>query len=163
MNRDDIYGLIGRFILQLIPDADVVVGLVNLVPSPPGPHVRITPAGIRRLRTNEDSYDFQQSRVVTRGEELGFQLDFYGPNAGDWASVIETMFRDPMACDALAPCAPFYCTDPHQSPLINGEENYEQRYIMTALLQYNPTVTVRQDYADSLGVTLVSVDETFKP
>lgn len=163
-HENDVMVPLGNFIQSLLPDVPIVMGLINLVAAPVGPYIRMTPAGMRRLRTNQDSYDLVDTRTVERSEEYAIQIDFYGPDSAEWASTIETMFRDFYACDMLAPtCQPLHAEGPIQSPLSNGEENYEQRWILTALIQYNPTVTLPQQYADTLDVTLISVDATFKP
>jgi hypothetical protein len=58
---------------------------------------------------------------------------------------------------------PLYADNPTQMPLIDGEAQYEQRWKLTASLQYNPIVTVSQDFADTLTLTLDEVDATFPP
>ena len=51
--------------------------------------------------------------------------------------------------------AAFYCSDGMQSPLVTGEQQWEGRWTLTASLQYNPVVTVPQDFADVLIPNLV--------
>jgi hypothetical protein len=50
-----------------------------------------------------------------------------------------------------------------QAALVNGEEQYEERWIVGANLQYNPVVSTPQQFADTLEATLINVDEAFPP
>ncbi len=131
---------------------------------PEGPFIAITPGKLRALATNTTTYNHTNARTVTRSTEFDIQVDCYGPDSADWAVIITTMFRDPYGYDTLSPeCTPLYATDPVQMPLTNAEDNYEQRWSFSALLQFNPAVSVSQEFADALRVTLVNVDATFPP
>ena len=46
-------------------------------------------------------------------------------------------------------------------PLTDSEQQYEQRWMATAVLQFNPVVTVPQDFANALTINLVDVDERY--
>jgi hypothetical protein len=48
-------------------------------------------------------------------------------------------------------------------PFIDGEEQYEQRYTISAHLQYNPQVTAPQQFANVASVTLIDVDQRYAP
>ena len=41
------------------------------------------------------------------------------------------------------------------TPLVTGEEQYDERWILTASLQYNPIVTIPQQSADALSVSQI--------
>ncbi len=41
---------------------------------------------------------------------------------------------------------PLHADDPKQMALVNGEEQYEQRWMVLANLQYNPTVNVPMQF-----------------
>lgn len=109
----------------------------------------------KRLRTNVDvtpDVDDPSSQTEEMGQKLDMQLDVYGPNASDWADILVTLLRDNVSYLALVPaCAPLYADDPIRAPLTNAEQQYEDRWIITARLQYNPVVTTPQQYADALG------------
>ena len=98
--------------------------------------------------------DIQQATISTF-TQLDVQIDFYGPNAGDWARAVEAVFRSLYAPDQFpAGIAPLYCSDARQAPLVTGEEQYENRYILTASLEYNPDVIVPQQSATSLTTSI---------
>lgn len=160
---NDLFIALRAFVLSLIPTLEVIQGLGNGVPMPPGEFIAITPGAQRRLRTNQSTYDPQaDTRTIEQGAEYSIQVDCYGPNSGDHATELTTLFNDYYGCAFLLPygCQPLYTGAPMQSALINGEENYEQRWTFTAVLQFNPVVTVAQEFADELDVSFANADTT---
>ncbi len=155
------------FVLSLLPDIEVIQGLGNGVPTPEGEFVCLTAGAQKRLRTNVATYTVPPSgtgeKHIEQGTQYSIQVDVYGPNAGDQATTLSTAFLDSYACDLLAPysCQPLYAEDPTQSVLINGEENYEQRWMFNAVLQFNPVVTVPQEFAEEAVVELVNAYTTY--
>lgn len=47
--------------------------------------------------------------------------------------------------------------DPKMMPLIDGEAQYEQRWVITAVLQYNPVVSTPMQFFDAATVALTDV------
>lgn len=94
-----------------------------------------------------------------------FQIDVYGPNSGDNSHVLTTLLRDEFAVDQFAGTfvTPLHADDPRQMPLLDAEQQYEARWTVEAHFQVNQTVTVPQQFADTVSVTLVEVDTTFPP
>jgi hypothetical protein len=56
---------------------------------------------------------------------------------------------------------PLYSSEPRQIDFINAEDQYEERWSVDAEMQINPIATTPQQFADTLTVTLVNVEETF--
>lgn len=164
-SNDALYVAVRSFLLSLFPTGvEVVQGLGNDVPMPLGEFINMTATAQAALSTNRSDYSVDLQRSVSTPHRYNLQLDCYGPTSSDRATQIVMMWRDQYGWEALAPnAAPLYCTDPVQVPLVNGEENYEQRWTLTALLQFNPVVTVPQQSATALAVDLVSVDAEFPP
>lgn len=166
----DLFTTLRTFLLTLVPaGVEVVKGQENRVAMPLGPFILMTPLYQIRLATNEDDYDdpfpadggTQSAKVSMR---VDIQLDFYGPDSQAWATIVSTLWRDFVGCDGLAPtCQPLYADDPRQLALVTGEEQYEQRWSLTATLQYNPVTVTVQDFADTLDVTLIDVDVVYPP
>lgn len=152
------------FILGVVPGVEVVQGLGNGVPMPPDSFIAFTPTLLRRLSTNHASYAIDMSRAVTMPTEYSVQVDCYGPLSGDWATALTAMWRDQYGVEAMKPsAAPLHSSDPMNMPLVNGEENYEARYTFTAVLQFNPLVTLSQQSALALAAELISVDAEYPP
>lgn len=163
---DDVFIAVRAFILSLFNpgEVEVIQGLGNGVPMPDGEFICMTATQQTRLSTNLESYAVDLQRQVTMPTMYDIQIDCYGPLSSDRATAIVAMWRDPYGCDALASIgAPLYSSDPIQMPLVNGEENYEQRWKIAALLQFNPVITLPQQSATELAVDLVSVDIEFPP
>lgn len=90
------------------------------------------------------------------------QIDVHGPAGADNAQIISTLFRDQYGVGLFetynAGVIPLFTEDPRQLPFINGEQQYEDRWIVEAMLQVNAVVTVPEQYADSITVEPISVD-----
>lgn len=162
---DDLFVAVRAFLLALFPSGvEVVQGIQNGVPMPLGPFICMTAKAQARLATNHSSYSVDLQRQVKMPTEYSIQLDCYGPTSSDMATTIKAFWRDQFGCDMLAAVgAPLYATEPVQMPLVNGEQQYEARWMTIALLQFNPVLTVPQESAIALAVDLVSVDAEFPP
>lgn len=148
----------------------VIRGPMNRAAQPAVDHVVITPTLRKRLRTNVetdvDPYPSPGDGTVQieQGTQLTIQADFYGAQAGDWAAIFSTIWRSEYACKALAPdCAPLYSDEGRMIPLTTGEEQYLERWTVSAVLQYNPVVTTLQQFAGAASVDLINVDERYPP
>lgn len=166
---DDVFTALRTLIQAIIgTDVEVIQGIVNRAAMPIGGFVVMTMLYSERLATNIDSWDYTALAPTiinaTMSTKLSIQIDAYGPNSSDWAAMLATLLRDDYACIALAPtCQPLYVDDPRMMPLLDSEQQYEQRWMIGAMIQYNPTVSPLQDYANALTVGLFNIDETFPP
>lgn len=90
--------------------------------------------------------------------KMTIQLDVHGPLAGDNAQIISTLLRDTYGVDQFATSGfdvtPLYASDPKQLPFINGEEQVETRWVVDAVLQCNPVVTIPQQYGQTVTVAV---------
>jgi hypothetical protein len=160
---------LGNFIVAMLGLAPVQVirGYPNRVAMPPTTPPAGYPVGFvvmtemtkKRLRTNIDNFAGTSDPApaggpVTseQGQQLDVQIDVYGPSSSSWSDILTTLLRDNIACVALAPtCQPLYADDPMRAPLTNAEQQYEDRWVITARLQYNPVTTTTQTYATVVG------------
>lgn len=168
---DNVATVLRTLALSVVPTGvQVVQGLdneVTLPPASPG-FINMTLVAQVRLRTNEASYTDGSpttgTRIMEQGTQITVQLDCYGPDSGTWAAQLSTVLRDEYAVDALAPyAAPLYAEDPVMAPLIDSERKFEQRWIVGAVLQWNPATVTAQQFADTLDATLINVDEAYPP
>jgi hypothetical protein len=94
--------------------------------------------------------------------QLTVQLDVYGPDSWANAQAIETLFRSSygvQAIDVLSiNAAPLYCDSARQIAFIDGEREYEDRWMMELALHVNPTIGTVQDAAEAIDVILVPAD-----
>jgi hypothetical protein len=169
-----VYTKVNAFLATVVPPGtEIVKGLGNRAPPPAGPHVAVTLLFQQRLRTNQAAYtdtgnpgppEDQGARAVEVGMRLDMQLDFYGPDAGNWAAMTVALLRDDYGCEQLAPdCQPLYADEGRQIPFVTGEQQYQQRWTVTATLQYNPVTSLPQQFANAAVVDLINVDERYPP
>ena len=155
--------------VKMTTGIEVVQGIVNRVPSPAGGFVLITRISKVRLSTDVTEYTDPlhgpSSVEYLQSTDYQLQFDFFGEDAADWAQVVSTLWRSLQACDFLKPYGiqPLYNDDPRQVPMVTGEKQYEQRWVMTTHLNYTPKVSVPQDFFDAVDVGVISVDATYAP
>ena len=158
------------FLLSIVPaGTEVLRAPINRAAFPKLPCVIMTPLFQARLRTNLhtdiDPYPTSGGSTSTEmGTEQHVQIDFYGPNAGDWCAAAAMLWRDEYGCNMLNPeASPLYTMDARMVPLVTGEDQYLERYSMTAVLQWNPVTSTPQEFAAAANVTLIDVDVAYPP
>ena len=170
--KKDVYEALRGLFQQMLPPPvpPIILGLGNRVATPKGAFIAMTAIGDVRLETNIDTDvdgyftggpQITQSMKPTR---LDIQIDFYGPNAQSWALMTEILFRDDYAFEALEPdVAPLYADDPIMVPLVDGEDQYLNRWTVTAAVQFNPITVTAQSFSTTLNTKVILVDEEFHP
>jgi hypothetical protein len=169
---DDVITDVGNFIVSIVPAGTPVLrGPIDRAAYPNVDFVLVTPVFRDPLRTTIVTHD--PDAGVARweqGTKVELQVDLYGDTLGaDWCAMFSTMWKTEYACDALGtiapgvPCSPLYTDGGRMMPLVTGEEQYSERWMVRTFLQYNPTVSTPQDYADTVDITVISVDVAFPP
>lgn len=168
---DQLYTALGTFIEGVVPVGVPVIQLPEnraaMPPAVPG-FVGMTARTQARIMTNLDRWDPQDldpdAIAIEQAVRLHVQLDCYGVSSGDWAVMLSTVLRDEYGCTGLAPLlAPLYCSDPRFAALVDGEEQYERRWIVEAVLQYNPVTSTPMQFAAEADANLINVDEAYPP
>src|SRR5574337_877886 len=161
ITESNVLTALRTFILSLVT-CEVVQGLGNRSAMPPTDFIAMTPLSMTIIETNVSTYSDAPgngTQNVMRPTRLDVQIDCYGSTAFDRATIISTMLRSEYACNSFAASGfdvqPLYADDPKQLPFINGEDQYEQRFTFAAALQFNPVVTVPQDFATALNFAAV--------
>lgn len=107
------------------------------------------------------------AKDVMEETEIAIQIDVHGPNASNNSQVVTTLMRDSFATeffdDLGTGVSPLHADDPKQIPFVNAEQQYEDRWVIEALLQANVVLSVPQQYADSVVVPVESVEVAFPP
>lgn len=169
----NVCGALRSFLLGILASGvEVVRAQDNDVGEPQGADfVMMNVISLPRLATNVDSYTDPGTNPGTRNSmqaiKMGVQLDVHGPNSADNSAMITTLFRDEYACVQFAAInpdiQPLYCDEPKQVPFINGENLYEQRWIITVAIEYNPVTQTPQDFFDQVEVEIINVDAAYPP
>ena len=104
---------------------------------------------------------------VEQDTEIVIQIDVHGPASTDNAQTIATLFRDDYAVTVFEAEAititPLYADDPRQMPFINAASQYEDRWTIDLHMEISPIVSIPQEFADAVDLTVVDVDVTYPP
>jgi hypothetical protein len=152
------------FILSVLPGSvEVIQTQNNRVPQPTGNNwVGMTATSRNQLSSSyRDGDPLADAMLTARSTGLGFTLDVYGPDSTDNAQIIATLLRDEYGCRFMEPygCQPLYCNDGNQMPLLNGEAQYEQRWMLQVMLQANPYVSTPAQFPAKVDVQFFRADE----
>ena len=149
---DQVIDALADFLAPFVPGAQVVRAQVNRVAMPSNPGVVLTEMLQVDLSVPATEYQPDAGTATIEGPtRIDIQIDFYGEQAGEFCKTVKTAFRSHWGFAHFpANIKPLYTSDGIQSPLTTGEQQYESRWTLTASLQYNPIVTVPQDFADVL-------------
>ena len=149
---DNVIGALADFLQPFCAGAEIVRAQANRVPMPSGPGVVLTEMLQVNLSVPATEYQPDAGTATIEGPtRVDIQIDFYGEQAGEFCKTVKTAFRSHWGFSHFpANIKPLYTSDGIQTPLTTGEQQYESRWTLTASLQYNPIVTVPQDFADVL-------------
>lgn len=144
ISQDEMFTQLRAWILEILGDIPVLQGLGNGTPTPIGDFVVMTAISQNRLSTNfrdyQHYYDTLTADVVQPAQHQ-LQIDCFGENSGNYATVLATAWRDLQACESFGrDIQPLYCDDPRQMPFEDGEQNYTKRWTMNFYLQVNGVV-----------------------
>ena len=155
---DNVVKSLSDFIEPFVENSQRIRAQTNRVAMPKGSCIVLTELLQVDLSTPQYDYDGTALNLITP-KRIDVQLDFYGDKAGDYCTAVKTVYRSSYAPDNFPDgIKPLYCSDGIQSPLVSGEEQYVSRWTLTCSLQYNPVVTVPQDYADTLSANITNVE-----
>lgn len=161
----DVIDVLADFIQPLC--GDVWGAQDNRVPMEKGQFCILTPLRFERLSTtrsvNQDTGDPSTSAMGwTEVRRADIQVDIYGPDAGDRAITLETVFSSDYGYDGIKArderIAPLYSTAAIQAPMIDAEQQWQERYMLTISLQVHMTASFPQDYFDKANIKAKLVD-----
>jgi len=173
-NEETVITALRAFLADVVPaDFEIVQAQGNKVPEPRSPNFILTTMLRRsRLATNVSVDgglvdDFPTESLVFQPTQFDYQIDVHGDLGGDAAQIITTTMRDPYATtffELNSPeVSPLYANDPRQMPFTNGEQQYENRWVVEISLQVDPSISYPQQYANTLTIVPVSVEADFPP
>lgn len=145
-------------LLDVLPGTiEVVKGQDNRVGVPKtSDFVTLTLQSRERLSTNRTVYA-STVKNVTQPTAIGFQVDVFGPNAGDNVEILMTVVRDGYAFDFFRDqgidARITDLSEPRQLPWTTGEDQYETRWSIDLTVQANMVVGLSQSSATTVAVT----------
>ncbi len=172
LTEDQINAILRAFVIAILPAGTVVTNAqLNRVAEPAvDNYVLVTLASRVRLGTTIQDWDMSPSGAPTVQRNIvstsvDMQLDFHGSLSTDNTQVFSTLFRSDFAYQFMAPLGlyPDYCSDGAQMPFINGEDQYETRWVINAVFDCNMAVDTAQQFANKVNIGLIEVDTVYPP
>lgn len=161
--RQQLLTLLRGFMQQILPaGTEIILGQANRVPEPTNDNfVCLIPMGLRRMSTTAALWNGLSDPAPTTQTEqqdvqVKVQVQVFGDISMDNANVITTLLRSPYACaffnSGSTGIAPLNCDDAQQIPFIDGESQYEDRWIMDAMFEMSVSVVTALQFADSVVI-----------
>lgn len=155
---DAVIEALGAFITPFVPaGTQIVRGQQNRTAMPPDAFVLLTEVLKVDLSTPIETNAPENAQIsVMSPKRIDVQVDFFGPASCDQIAAVKGVYRTSYAVRQFpAGIAPLFCTDERQTSLTNAEQQYEDRWTLTASLEYNPTVYLPQQFATALKVNIL--------
>lgn len=174
VTEQQVLTVLRDFLVLVLPSTiEVIDGQDNRVPEPAVPDfITMTPINRTRLATNTGTYTDSYpgnpgTENILQPTQLTIQLDVHGPSSPENAQIITTLMRDEYAVrefdtEGLG-VEPLYADDARQVPFINSEKQYENRWIIDVVLQYNPVVIVPMQFFIKADLGIIDVDAKYPP
>lgn len=173
ITQDDLTAALRGFLMTLVDvdPADIFVSQGNDESMPIGDFITMTPMFITGLSTNRVAYSDSGtgigSELTQRSNQWRCQLDFYGNSAQEMAAIVGTMIRSEYSANWFRqnnmPVTPLYAGEPHQTTMINAEQQYESRWTLDFIAQFNAVVTTPLYFFDEIEVTAIAADLKYPP
>ncbi|AYO37439.1 hypothetical protein [Serratia sp. P2ACOL2] len=167
ITESDLYKALGGFLQGLFVGVEIERTQQNGIPMPQGEFIAMTSLNSAGLSTGIVNYSAPVSagmgqQHITRTTRWDCQLDFYGAGAERNALLLATLFRSEYSTDAFrrggAVLTPLYCSDPRQTTMINGEQQYEPRWTLDVQAQINPVVSAPLAFFDNVTIHPIPVE-----
>ena len=137
--------------LSLYTTAPIIRANVNRNPTPKNDFIVLTELLTTPLSKPVEYYSNAGETMIQK-QQIDVQVDFYGWSLSDTALAIANSIRSIWQNYNHSQWLAFlYCNQIVKSPIINAEEQYEQRWTVTISMQYNVTLTLPQETFNSSG------------
>lgn len=159
LSESDLYQALGDVLQGLFTDVKIVRSQQNAVSMPVGDFITMTSLHSTGLSTGVVTYTAPVAagpgtQQITRTTQWRCQLDFYGQTAARHALTFATLIRFELGTDVFRRAGnvicPLYCSEPHQTTMINGEQQYEPRWTLDIVAQIHPVVSAPLAFFDSV-------------
>lgn len=155
---DALWAWVAALVVAQLPDSQIFKGFQNSTATARGSYVVLSPGVKTRQDQGRRSYVppalVADPGVVNVGRHTtySYQVDCYGPLGPDVADIIAIAWRSVWGCDQLTGAAitPLYADEPQQLNIANSENQYEQRFMLRLFAQVNQTVSLPQDFFDTV-------------
>lgn len=138
----------------------IVKGFQNLVATPTGSYIVISPGQMTRQDFGRAAYDPKGNQTrVTAHLTFSYQVDCYGQMGATWASILAAAWRTMWGVDNMTPkvFTPLYADAPQQLNIVNSEGQFEQRFMIRLFGQVNQQVGLPQDFFSTVSLDIFDV------
>jgi hypothetical protein len=172
---DEMFAALRSFLLDLLPSlTECRQAQMNRTAMPKGDFAVMTPihSGLSTTRVRYQFDGTAGSETHSRVTEWRCQIDFYGNNAQENATTISTITRTDYSCEwfrrysndnGYPLLVPVFCSDPKQTAMINGEDQWENRWTCEFFANIPAAVTVPQQFMTNASVLADSVGAKYPP
>ncbi|MBO7714402.1 MAG: hypothetical protein J6S85_12575 [Methanobrevibacter sp.] len=140
----------------------IYIGLQNRVPLPNAKNYCIvTVYNMNRLGTPIERFNSSQMKYyITQHFQANVQIDFYGTDARENASIIVSSSRTLTGANYLKTyqIQPLYCEDARRIVNVTGERQYEDRYMADFNIEFDGVVMIEQDGFEKAKLNLIKVE-----
>ena len=149
-----------------LPDTtgQIVKGFQNLAAAPTGNYLVVSPGLMQRQDFGRKVYDPAREVVITEAHNTySYQVDCYGLDGPNWASIIAAAWRTMWGVDAMGASPafmPLYADAPQQLNIANSEGQFEQRFMVKLFGQVNQIVTLPQQFFTAVELdSIITADQ----
>lgn len=175
INDDVVFTQLRAFILDALGIAiqsDSVIRIpTNRTAMPKTfPYITMFPVSKEQIAwpvaTVSDPSTQPQTAYLRSSTLYDIQVDAHGTGGADALQILFVLFQASNAFEFFAEQTPhgvypIQVSAPHQAPLVDGEAQYEVRWIMDVHLQYNPTLSSTTQTMDEVTVGVINVEATY--
>ena len=131
----------------------IIQGQVNRVPMPASPVFVLTPITQKTIETPTIEWE-DRDAIIATPVMMEVQVDIYGDRASDACRSVIGVIRSGITTDYIPDgISILYCDDGTQAVFITAEQQYEQRWILRLMVQYNASVAMPMASANKLSLT----------
>lgn len=115
----------------------------------------IAPLFDQNLDVTSNSFDASKERgIVSQSVEMRVQISFYGRYAPDRSRIFAQLWANEYMFSRAVKFKPLYVQSRQRTPYVNESNQFEDRYLLDLALQYNPSVSYAQDFADEAHIDI---------
>jgi hypothetical protein len=152
-----------------LPILDVIPAHDNRVPPPGTPFIVVSHLARKAYELPSSTYDGVSTETLSMGLDYTYQIDCYGIPASDWALTLQTVFRSDQTAYFFEAWGlangftidPLYMDDAMHMAITNGEDQYEERWILKPHFCVVFSIATAQQFMNNVVVGTINVQATY--
>jgi len=158
---DQVIDAVAEVISPFVGGAEIIRDQPNRAPMPLSGFVVLSDVSQEDLQLPRMDYVGNDSSEIYAPKKIGVQISFYGEAAGDWCNATKSALRTWYGCNLFPDgIKPLYVSNGMFVPMVDGEQQWLNRWVVTLTLQVNPTIEIPQQYSNELVVSEIINTDT---